>query len=352
MKKINFLLVAIMAIFISSCSNDGIEDSLSTKDAEASKSGLVSEKEYNLDLPKIVDDRMYFENFDHMNEFMKVYQEIEPDYLDEKSKEADFISWNDVLNAEEGQEIPRKLNNLVDSDLEDPRLVRLLNYNQEIRVGELICRIEDEYVFMYVDGNFDQVEAFKAKGIGEKLEYDEPVLINEKLIAAKPLKEIKDDESKRSMIWIFGYGWRCSNNYNSYNSSTRMKSTHWATNVYFYKSAGMKTKMQKKKGWWIFKSWKSERAKKISVQGQVHFSVSGVPFTQTQNFNKIRYNSSSATHTIFWAVGFGVKIKAGNITGISGASGASVKIKNSSYSNHYTEYGSSSRSRGPKFWPW
>ncbi|MCG8474900.1 MAG: hypothetical protein MI784_05415 [Cytophagales bacterium] len=352
MRKFKFLLFITLIAWFPSC-NDELAEDATPETEKTSALALREEKtQDDVDLPRIVDDRLYFESFEAMNDFLKAYLQLPPEYLDAKSRERGFISWHDVLEAEdEGTNIPRELNNRTDTQLEDPRFTRILNYNQEIKVDKLIYRVEDEFVFIYVDGYYDQVARFKASGAGENLEYDKPVLINSKLIVGKLRREISV-ESGRLNVWVFGFGIRRSNDYDNFTSKRRMKSTHWATNVYFYKSAGMKTKLQRRSGL----IWKGLKAQNIVVSGQVHFSIKypGDDFegNQIQFVHTSNNNSKTATHTIFAAGGFGVKISDNDILGISGVPGAKYTIKNISHSYHSAQYQNINKNRGPKNWPW
>ena len=343
--KNTFYLLLILFVSLSSCQKEMDEAVMVSKNE-------VSEK-FDIFYPAIVGNRLYFTDKEDFERFMTSYSKIEPESIDLLHKNNGFKSWNFIENNEQEHNVPNDANNLVETFLVDPWLTRVLNYNQEIKVGEVIYRVEDDYVFMYVDGHFSEIADFKISGL--EIPTNEGTLINDKLVAFKQTTSIEEESYGNTKAWLFGFGIRNYTKYDNYNSTTRMRSNHWATNVYFYKSAGLKTQMQKYKGWWIFKSWKSQNAKTIYVKGRYDMQVTQPghqPITQSATFNITKYNKSSAVKKMFEAFGFGVSISGSKISGISGAPGATYKILKSTFSNHYTKYGSSSKSRGPINWKW
>lgn len=345
MKKILLGITIILAMY--SCQKEIDDVVMDTKNEVA--------EEFNISYPTIDNNRLYFTDKEDFERFMSSYSKIDPESIDPLHKNNGFKSLNFIENNEQKENIPEDANNLVQTFLVDPWLTRVLNYNQEIKVGEVIYRVEDDYVYMYVDGHFSEIAKFENSGLD--IPVNEGTIINEKLVAFKQTTSIEQENNGNTKAWLFGFGVRNNPHIDLYNSTTRMRSNHWATNVYFYKSAGMKTQMQKKKGWWIFKSWKNENARTIYVRGRFDMEVttSGpIPTTVTQssNFNVTRYNKSSATKKMFEAFGFGVNISGGSISGISGAPGASYKILKSTHSYHYTQYGRYSKTVGPIYWVW
>lgn len=274
----------------------------------------------------------------------------QPNYIEELNNSYGFLSYDSVLNYDDEflDLPPLDFNNSADFIIDDPYLAAVLNHNREISVGNLICRVENEYVFVYVDGYFNETSEFKNSG--KTIEYNTAEVINDKLIAYKP----QIDGEYQVKAWVAGYGFRNNHN-NDYfaSNSRRMKSTHWQTNVFFHKSAGMKTVNYKKKK--RKDKWKKTKADEIRVWGEVSVEItpSGAPtVTQSYKYDVDKTNKKKAVHTIFTYTGIGISVDGNSITGISGAPGSSVKILSSTYSNHYDKDAGSFKTRNNKTWPW
>jgi hypothetical protein len=299
--------------------------------------------------PEILDNRLHFDNFEDFENYMDVIADEEPNVLDGINEEFEFYSWEKVLESNTEADLPSDINNLTETYIEDPWLRRVLNYNQEISVGELICRVEDDYVYIYVKGHFEEIRRFENSN--QIIEYNTAELINDKLIAFRPKKEINGSGDR---AWIFGYGFRSSTNTISISNNRRMQAKHFAINIFFYKSAGMETNMQKYSGWWIFKRWKKENAKRIETFVNVDLDIvtAGFPISESYSFPVVKFNTDHSTHRIFDVGGIGVSVNGGSISGITGYDGSSFSIKNTSYSNHKVEYGNSIVDYNNKMWAW
>lgn len=335
-KKI--LSIYLVILVLTSCTKDQILNNELPINGQGDNKSVIVQFTY----PSIQDGRLYFDDFEDFEKFMNSFSKSDPEAINDMHLAHNFICWDDLLQAEDENELASMSNNYTETNIQDPWLCKVLNLNQEIGIGEVVCRVEDDYCYIYMKGYFDEIAKFESSG--HEIELNTGEVVSDKLAAFKPLKDEK--------VWAFGFGWQTSPNYDYFNNDYRMFSQHWATNVFFYKSAGMKTVMEKRKK---KNKWKNTNASKIVCSGSVtieaNYNGSLQTSAQTYTFNVVKANDDKAVHKIFEAGGIGVNITGGNLTSVTGASG-DIKIIKSTFSNHSVTYNGITKSRTSKFWQW
>ncbi len=200
-----------------------------------------------------------------------------------------FISLEDnnktLLKSTNGSTENEKENDGDDEIVHDPFLVKLLNSEREIQVGEFYYRITNLGMFRclpekrsYIDSlitknefdwlNISQIEVDSFIEIADGIELFLPENLfyrntnahessfNEFIKSANIQFANMNQCNESSKTWagelfagVLGYSVNCENNFSS---DRRVKTVFWAQNWFFYSSVGIKTKMQKRSLgiWW------------------------------------------------------------------------------------------------------
>lgn len=297
--------------------------------------------------PQVKDSRLYFENFDAFEQFMAAFSEKQPYHLEEQHQQSGFISMSQVLDMEDFSALPTDYNNDTTTHVEDPYLLEVLNYNQEVAIGELICRVEADFVYIYLDGHFDEVANFKSGGQGDRMNLNEVKLINDKLIAFK----LEIDRSSENRFWVAGYGSKTYESIRTLGSRNRLVACHWQTNLLFHQSAGMRTiHKERRKG-----KWRKRKADRVRCSGHVDVDVnhnnSGW-VTMSYPFSIDRLNKKQVAHAIFSLTGINVKVSGGSIKNIAAPAKSKFKISNTTVSHHRLEEAGGAVNRPNMYWSW
>lgn len=341
MKKVIFVLPLFAVLALFSCSKEEMVQAEQQITVQPLKSGTTA-----LGYPEIRDSRLYFDDFSAFEQFMAAFATQQPDYLEGNHQSSGFIPLSQVIDMGDSLILPSSMNNDTTTHIEDPYLLEVLNHNQEVAIGELICRVEADFVYIYVNGHFDEVAGFKRTAQGNGMELNEVKLINDKLVAFK----LEVERSNR--FWIAGHGNRTSTSIRTLGSRNRLVARHWQTNLMFYKSAGMRTIHERRRN---NGNWRKSKADKIRCRGHVDVEVN--PYNsgwvnRSEAFDEERSNKKQVAYAIFTVVGINVKVTANSIKGINAPDKTKFKISNLTVSHHRVEESGGVVTRPNKTWIW
>ncbi|MFY8069178.1 MAG: hypothetical protein ACOVMG_03690 [Flavobacterium sp.] len=319
-----FLLFATL-FSITGCNKDEI---LNTQSKLTTKSAVASSE---ISLPEIRNNRLYFASVEALQEFTNSLNQFQDyDALNQRLKNAGFISYYYFQNTTEEEQKSIVVENKEFNDMPDDKLKTILNVNQEIQIDNVICRLQNDYGFIFEEKNRALVSEFSAL----KPSFEEVTSYKDEVIAFKiNVKENVDDGIMRKSVSIGGYGWKTQNSINEYVRDVyRVRGHHWATNVFFYKSFGVATYHEKRilSGWWIFKSWSwkpwNAEDVKLKLKGSATFrgyNAQGNQVTQSNIPYNLSYNIHQGNKVVHdfdtrWQVGVTV----------GGGAGMSIPIVN------------------------
>ncbi len=316
----NCFLFAIALVFLlTSCSKESqLEVESGVHNPTQAENTLRGEETI---IPKVTDGRLHFDTEEEFGDYVR--QLMDADVAETSAMQADlgFTSFytmiNTPFNDNDPLVDPATLNNDATIIIDDHLLLTVLDPNLEMQVGDRIYRVQKNFAFSYAVGHYDQVEEFNANSNEYELPDEELYVINDHLSVAKH-STVELDER----LWIFGYGWRTNAKHRSYGHHRNMKSVQWETNLFFYRSIGVKTKYEEKRGWWIFKVWQNVNTDYLEVNwdGQLKMKFSGSPILVYRSVSgtKKAYNKGVVSKVLFVEAGAGVTVGGGSNPNISG----------------------------------
>ena len=312
-----FLLFALSSTFTGCKKDDVIEtksDKVITKSASAQSAPI----------PEIRNNRLYFPNQESLENFTNSLKELENhDEINARLKSAGFISYYYYENASDEEQNAIPVENREFNDMPDDILKTILNVNQEVQIDNVICRLQNEYGFIFEEKDRNLVSEFS--NLRPQFDGDETGY-KEQIIAFKlNVKENSESDIMHKSVSLGGYGWKTQNTINMYVSEHfRVRGHHWATNVFFYKSFGVATYHEKKirTGFiiksWNWRPWNAENIK-LRLYGDATFrgwdhkgntvTQTGITYSHLYNIS----NANKAVHTFDtrWQVGVKFGGKAG-----------------------------------------
>ncbi|TAF73220.1 MAG: hypothetical protein EAZ53_13235 [Bacteroidetes bacterium] len=219
-------------------------------------------------------------NFKNIDDFKKLIEEVDPQkgILHNGEK---FNSYYDYQNAEQTQNARMSADtSIVDTTyFFDSRLASVLNTERKLSINNEVFLAGNDYSFMYPTGADSLVDKFYSELKSNKInfnDYDLHKVYNVLKVQKTELKIISTTISKDSIPQNL----RTEVSYEKeayFSSDKRVQGTFWGSTFLFYGSCGIETKMQKKTGWWIFASWKPEKAESVSIDYDVYVA----PHTQS-----------------------------------------------------------------------
>lgn len=260
------------------------------------------------------------------------------------SKLNEFTSQADYLESLEDQSELGELEIEEESAVYDPYLSSLINPEGEVKIGEHIYKLGNEYCFAYTscEGKNAIPSFYNNLNRGEvNLREGQSINFNRDLIVFKVdkvVEEFTESRSSESDRYVF-------------QNKRSVKGKLWEANWLVYKSSGAKTKMMKKK-WGI---WVKTKADEITVDWDVTFyntllnsptSLQACdlqeepPFVEysTKSGSKTSVNSKKVSTTFYSVTGGGVTTGGGN-TDPQQSPGLPYKlVKHSSFRNSLSDH--------------
>lgn len=241
-----------------------------------------------------------------------------------------------------------------DYELIEPILSAIVNPYHEIKIAGIIYEINNDFVFAYIDcSNKSTIEQFKANpsqfitnfGNNEFVEINDSILVFKTDIESYDIVEISNDDERLASRAAE------TERVNYDRGRRRVKGKMYHSKWGIWTSLGVATvNYRKRLGIWFRTKTNSVNVTwEISIINTGNEVVCGedvicdgqcpTAVTSWQG-NETETNKSTSRALYDWAIGIGVKLTGGNISGASGVKGAPIKIlrhgagNNNSFSNH------------------
>ncbi|WP_442266962.1 hypothetical protein [Tenacibaculum sp. ZS6-P6] len=293
MKKMFFLIM--MAIMVIGCKDEEIIK----ESNETEKLAAISSKGREVGM-------LRFGSVRELEAFVAERVESKSDLLDEARAFSDKGIYNPLLmvynlEAEEAKELGIEEKNIPTVASDDDMLLLMLNQDGEIGIEDKIFRIDEDFVYTYVEGGGDEIDTFleKYNGGGIKMENGQTIEFSKGLTVYKHDNAIKD--GRENLVA------RNQTGFDNFNNNHRMKSRQFHGYWVFYSSIGAKTLVEQRRRflWWSW--WKNIRANN-SLQFELSYRVNS-----TFGFPPVFLNASGSSgctncnqhQRIYnWSVGF------------------------------------------------
>lgn len=180
-------------------------DKIITKSASAQSAAL----------PEIRNNRLYFPNQESLENFTNSLKELENhDEINARLKNTGFISYYYYENASDEEQNSIPVENREFNDMPDDILKTILNVNQEVQIDNVICRLQNEYGFIFEEKDRNLVREFS--NLRPQFDGDE-IGYKEQIIAFKlNVKENSESDIMHKSVSLGGYGWKTQNTINMY----------------------------------------------------------------------------------------------------------------------------------------
>lgn len=112
-----------------------------------------------LRFPKKKNGRLYFENMEDFKKYMLTLTKLEAGYLQEYNKAHDFISWFDIMEADDSTAYYMQgFENYL--YVSDPWFASILNQQREVQINQWVFNYTNEIYYIYHDGHEDEINKF------------------------------------------------------------------------------------------------------------------------------------------------------------------------------------------------